>query len=178
MSCERRGRIQEETAAVRDARSAALARMKQREWRANRVESERLVPGSSCGEEELFGLWSAGTRSGSCPRDPDGRHREDALDLAQEIFLKVFQALYRFNPAYKFSTWLFRIAGNAAIDHLRKRRPRTVPLEIPDPERRVSSVSGRAAFELAGSLRGAAEHGAGEGHSSGRSRSSSRNFAS
>jgi RNA polymerase sigma-70 factor (ECF subfamily) len=60
--------------------------------------------------------------------------RDDALDLSQEIFLKVFQALDRFNPAYKFSTWLFRIAGNAAIDHLRKRRPRTVPLEVPDPE--------------------------------------------
>jgi RNA polymerase sigma-70 factor, ECF subfamily len=60
--------------------------------------------------------------------------REDALDLSQEIFLKVFQALDRFNPAYKFSTWLFRIAGNAAIDHLRKRRPRTVPLEVPDPD--------------------------------------------
>jgi RNA polymerase sigma-70 factor, ECF subfamily len=60
--------------------------------------------------------------------------RDDALDLSQEIFLKVFQALARFNPAYKFSTWLFRIAGNAAIDHLRKRRPRTVPLEVPDPE--------------------------------------------
>lgn len=60
--------------------------------------------------------------------------REDAVDLSQEIFLKVFQALERFNPSYKFSTWLFRIAGNAAIDHLRKRRPRTVPLETPDPE--------------------------------------------
>jgi RNA polymerase sigma-70 factor, ECF subfamily len=60
--------------------------------------------------------------------------REDAIDLSQEIFLKVFQALDRFNPSYKFSTWLFRIAGNAAIDHLRKRRPRMVPLETPDPE--------------------------------------------
>ena len=59
--------------------------------------------------------------------------REDALDLSQEILIKVFQALDRYNPAYKFSTWLFRIAGNAAIDHLRKRRPRTVPLETPDP---------------------------------------------
>lgn|SRR5512138_296141 len=69
-------------------------------------------------------------------------NREDAFDLAQEIFLKIFQALDRYNPDYKFSTWLFRIAGNAAIDHLRKRRPRTVPLEIPDPESRsgVSSV--------------------------------------
>ena len=61
-------------------------------------------------------------------------NRDDALDLSQEIFLKVFQALERFNPAFKFSTWLFRIAGNASIDHLRKRRPRTVPLEAPDPE--------------------------------------------
>jgi RNA polymerase sigma-70 factor (ECF subfamily) len=67
-------------------------------------------------------------------------NRDDALDLAQEIFLKVFQALERYNAEYKFSTWLFRIAGNAAIDHLRKRRPRTVPLEIPDPESR-SGVS-------------------------------------
>jgi RNA polymerase sigma-70 factor (ECF subfamily) len=66
--------------------------------------------------------------------------REDALDLAQEIFLKVFGALDRYNPEFKFSTWLFRIASNAAIDHLRKRRPRTVPLEIPDPESR-SGVS-------------------------------------
>ena len=61
-------------------------------------------------------------------------NRDDALDLSQEIFLKVFQALDRFNPAFKFSTWLFRIAGNASIDHLRKRRPRTVPLETPDPD--------------------------------------------
>jgi RNA polymerase sigma-70 factor (ECF subfamily) len=66
--------------------------------------------------------------------------RDDAFDLSQEIFLKVFQALDRYNPEFKFSTWLFRIAGNAAIDHLRKRRPRTVPLEIPDSESR-SGVS-------------------------------------
>jgi RNA polymerase sigma-70 factor (ECF subfamily) len=61
-------------------------------------------------------------------------NRDDAMDLSQEIFLRVFQALDRFNPAYKFSTWLFRIAGNAAIDHLRKRRIRTVSLEPADPE--------------------------------------------
>ena len=73
--------------------------------------------------------------------------RDDAFDLAQEIFLKVFQALDRYNPDFKFSTWLFRIAGNAAIDHLRKRRPRTVPLEIPDPESRsgVSSLEHESA---------------------------------
>ena len=65
--------------------------------------------------------------------------REDAADLAQEVFLKVFQALDRFDPRYKFSTWLFRIAGNAAIDQLRKRRLKTLPLEVPDSDGKVSS---------------------------------------
>lgn len=55
--------------------------------------------------------------------------REEALDLTQEIFLRVFQALPRFNAQFKFSTWIFRIASNAGIDYLRKRRVRTIPLE-------------------------------------------------
>ena len=72
--------------------------------------------------------------------------REDALDLTQEIFIKVFQALDRYNAEYKFSTWLFRIAGNSAIDHLRKKRVRTVPLEPADPDqsRHVSSIEYRS----------------------------------
>jgi len=65
--------------------------------------------------------------------------RDEALDLTQEIFLKVFQALDRYNPEFKFSTWLFRISGNAAIDQLRKKKPRTVPLETTDQDGRVSS---------------------------------------
>jgi RNA polymerase sigma-70 factor (ECF subfamily) len=68
-------------------------------------------------------------------------NRDDALDLTQEIFIKVFQALDRYNAQYKFSTWLFRIAGNAAIDHLRKRRPRTIPLESTDSEGRPAMSS-------------------------------------
>src|ERR1051325_5956133 len=48
-------------------------------------------------------------------------HRyEDAHDLAQEIFVKVFLALDRYDPKYQFSTWLFRIAQNSAIDALRQ----------------------------------------------------------
>src|SRR5258708_27756637 len=49
-------------------------------------------------------------------------HRyEDAHDLAQEIFVKVYVALDRYDPKYQFSTWLFRIAQNSAIDALRKK---------------------------------------------------------
>ncbi len=49
-------------------------------------------------------------------------HRyEDAHDLTQEIFVKVFLALDRFDSKYQFSTWRFRIAQNSAIDALRKK---------------------------------------------------------
>lgn len=52
------------------------------------------------------------------------RGSEEAHDLAQEVFLKVYQALDRFDPRYRFSTWIFRVAQNAAIDTLRRRRLR------------------------------------------------------
>lgn len=58
-------------------------------------------------------------------------HRyEDAHDLMQEIFVKVFLALDRYDPKYQFSTWLFRIAQNSAIDALRKRSVAEVPLTV------------------------------------------------
>ena len=59
-------------------------------------------------------------------------HRyEDAHDLAQEIFVKVYLALDRYDPKYQFSTWLFRIAQNSAIDALRKKSVIEVPIARP-----------------------------------------------
>ena len=59
-------------------------------------------------------------------------HRyEEAHDLAQEIFVKVYLALDRYDPKYQFSTWLFRIAQNSAIDALRKKSITEVPLARP-----------------------------------------------
>ena len=57
-------------------------------------------------------------------RDP-----EEAHDTAQEVFLKIYQALDRYDPQYKFSTWLFRVARNAAIDRIRKRRVHFVSMD-------------------------------------------------
>src|SRR5258706_13453940 len=56
------------------------------------------------------------------------RNADDAHDLAQEVFVKVYQVLDRFDPSYKFSTWLFRVAQNAAIDQIRRRRLKLVSL--------------------------------------------------
>lgn len=43
-----------------------------------------------------------------------------ALDLTQEVFIKVYASLARYCPDYKFSTWIYRIAHNAAVDFLRR----------------------------------------------------------
>ena len=45
---------------------------------------------------------------------------ESALDVMQEVFIKVYNSLHKYSSEYKFSTWLYRIAHNAAVDHLRR----------------------------------------------------------
>jgi RNA polymerase sigma-70 factor (ECF subfamily) len=60
------------------------------------------------------------------------RNEDDAHDLAQEVFFKIYGALDRFDPRYRFSTWLFRVAQNAAIDKIRRRRLKLVSLNRPD----------------------------------------------
>jgi RNA polymerase sigma-70 factor (ECF subfamily) len=57
---------------------------------------------------------------------------EVARELCQEAFVRSWSALERFNPKYRFSTWLFRIGHNLGIDHLRRRRLRTVGLTRTD----------------------------------------------
>ena len=56
---------------------------------------------------------------------------EDAVDLSQDVFLKAYSALGSYRPQYPFAAWLFRIARNAAIDEIRKRRLLTVSLDAP-----------------------------------------------
>jgi RNA polymerase sigma-70 factor (ECF subfamily) len=62
------------------------------------------------------------------------RNVDDAHDLAQEVLVKVYQVLDRYDPQYKFSTWLFRVAQNAAIDQIRRRRLKLVSLRQDDDE--------------------------------------------
>lgn len=57
------------------------------------------------------------------------RDRELSEDLAQETFVKVLNALDSYRPEFKFSSWIFKIANNAAIDHLRRRQLDTLSLE-------------------------------------------------
>ncbi len=56
-------------------------------------------------------------------------NKTDAEDLTIEAFGKAFINIHQYEPRYAFSTWLFSIASNNAIDHLRKKRIAIVPLE-------------------------------------------------
>ena len=57
------------------------------------------------------------------------RDRELAEDLAQETFVKALNAIESYRPEFKFSSWIFKIANNAAIDHLRRRQIDTLSLD-------------------------------------------------
>jgi RNA polymerase sigma-70 factor (ECF subfamily) len=55
---------------------------------------------------------------------------ESALDLTQEIFIKVYNSLQRYRAEFKFSTWIYKIAHNSAVDHLRRNATREQSLVV------------------------------------------------
>ncbi len=57
------------------------------------------------------------------------RDRTLAEDLAQEAFIRAFNAIDSYKPSYKFSNWIFKIANNHTIDHLRKKKLDTVSID-------------------------------------------------
>jgi RNA polymerase sigma-70 factor (ECF subfamily) len=70
-------------------------------------------------------------------------NREEAEDLCQEVFLRIYKARKGYRPKAKFSTWLFTIANNLALNHLRgKRRNASVPIgDSPHDSEAVGSVA-------------------------------------
>ncbi len=72
------------------------------------------------------------------------RDRALAEDLAQETFIKILNGIGSYRPEFKFSSWVFKIANNAAIDHLRRRSVDTISLHgSPDavtPERMAATA--------------------------------------
>jgi len=54
---------------------------------------------------------------------------EEANDLAQDVFIKIYKNLDKYYPEFKFSTWVMRIATNHVIDYRRKKKQETVPIE-------------------------------------------------
>jgi len=57
---------------------------------------------------------------------------DDALDVAQSVFMKLWQGLDRYDSSRRFDTWLYRVTVNAAIDFIRGRGPKGVIQPLPD----------------------------------------------
>jgi len=77
-------------------------------------------------------------------------HPEDALDATQEAMIAVARGIERFDGRAAFSTWCYRIATNAALDELRRRRRRPLPADPggPEPVARGSSTEERVAARV------------------------------
>lgn len=75
------------------------------------------------------------------------RHRDDAQDLTQTVFVKAYEQLSSYDPRFKFYSWIYRIAVNESINHLRG-RGRYEPLDGEWPSDRVGPEDALAAAEL------------------------------
>jgi RNA polymerase sigma factor (sigma-70 family) len=54
---------------------------------------------------------------------------EEVNDLSQEVFLRLYRVLGKYNPEYKFSTWIAKITTNLCLDYLRKKKKSCIPIE-------------------------------------------------
>ena len=87
------------------------------------------------------------------------RRAEDAQDVTQETFIRMFRALDRYDPQRPFAAWLFSIASRLSIDTIRRRKHQAIPLtqrdrddeeytlEVEDPGLRPEEVTSRAEEE-------------------------------
>ncbi|MCK4371707.1 MAG: sigma-70 family RNA polymerase sigma factor, partial [candidate division Zixibacteria bacterium] len=71
------------------------------------------------------------------------RDKETANDLVQETFMKAFASLASYRSEYRFSTWLYKIAANSSIDHLRKKRIKALSLD-----RKLETKDGTVEIEI------------------------------
>ena len=71
------------------------------------------------------------------------RGREDVEDVAQQVFIKVFQSLRRFDRRSAFSTWLYKVTVNECWDYLRKKRARPLVYEADLSEEQAQQLEAR-----------------------------------
>jgi RNA polymerase sigma-70 factor (ECF subfamily) len=76
-------------------------------------------------------------------------HPEDALDATQEALIAVTRGLHRYDGRSLFTTWLYRVATNAALDELRRRKRRPEPAELVEDRPLGGAAGGSAPVESA-----------------------------
>lgn len=56
-------------------------------------------------------------------------NKEEAEDVSQEAFIRIYNSLAKYNPEYKFTTWALKITTNLCLDSMRKKKAETVPMD-------------------------------------------------
>src|SRR6201990_3723601 len=82
------------------------------------------------------------------------RNREQAEDLAQEVFIRVYRAREDYVPSAKFTTWLFRIATNLALNSVRDTRHQRMELSLDAPVTTDAEGGDEKKRDVAGQTRG------------------------
>jgi RNA polymerase sigma factor (sigma-70 family) len=89
---------------------------------------QRCLKGEEKAFEQLLGKYRTSVFS-ICLRMV--RNRSTAEDIAEEVFVKVFSALDRYDPTFPFASWLHRITSNLCIDYIRREKDRAISLDQP-----------------------------------------------
>ncbi len=108
----------------------AAAALEAQEGTARRVDDRELVQRAQQGEKEAFEVLVA-RHQGRVFAVAGGilRNREDVEDISQQVFLKAYFSLKRFDQRSAFSTWLYKITVNECWDLLRKKKVRPLVFE-------------------------------------------------
>ena len=118
-----------------------------------KAEEWRLIRRAQCGDDDAFGQLVA------CHQQVVFNiayrmmgNRQEAEDVAQEAFVKAYQALDRFDAQQPFAPWIRRIATNTALNRIKQQRPETelneeiLPAEQPGPE--TQAIAGEVSDRL------------------------------
>lgn len=74
--------------------------------------------------------------------------KENAEDLVQETFIKIYRSLKTFDPEYKFKTWIYTIATNTVYDWLRKAKKSKELFIIDDPDNSFETIDESSSYKL------------------------------
>lgn len=110
----------------------------------SRAEDAMLIRGALAGKQEAFrGIMDKYHDNIATLLHRMIRNNDEVEDLTQEAFIKAFASLSNYSNEYAFSTWLYKIATNNCIDHIRKRKLPTFSIDKP-----IESKDGDYGYEI------------------------------